>query len=196
MYTLERRLQGEGWQRIAGVDEVGRGPLAGPVVAAAVVLDPVDPIEGLADSKKLSPKKRDLLFLEIGKRALFVAVAGIGAREIERRNILQASLQAMARAVGRLGCPMDYLLIDGNKKIPVGVPQSAVVSGDATCASIAAASIFAKVIRDRLMARLDVRFPHYGFARHKGYPTRDHLAAIREHGPCFLHRRTFRGVTG
>lgn len=196
MYTLERRLQGEGWKRIAGVDEVGRGPLAGPVVAAAVVIDPEDPIEGLADSKKLTPKKRDSLFTEISARALFAAVAGVGAREIERRNILQASLHAMAMAVGRLGHPVDYLLIDGNKKIPVEVPQSAVVSGDATCASIAAASIFAKVVRDRLMERLDVRFPHYGFARHKGYPTRDHLAAIREHGPCVLHRRTFRGVAG
>jgi ribonuclease HII len=196
MYTLEQSLRSEGWRSVAGVDEVGRGPLAGPVVAAAVILDPGDPIAGLADSKKLTPKKRDSLFAEISERALSVAVAGVGAREIERINILQASRRARAPAAGRLDAPLDYLLIDGNKKIPFDAPQSAVVSGDSKCASIAAASIVAKVVRDHLMKRLDKRFPCYGFARHKGYPTRDHLAALREHGPCVLHRRTFRGVPG
>ena len=196
MYTLERRLRVEGFRSVAGVDEVGRGPLAGPVVAAAVVLDPEDPIEGLADSKKLSPRKREKLFLEIGERALSVALAALGARQIERVNILQASLRAMASAAGRLALPLDHLLVDGNRKVPLDMPQTAVVSGDSQCACIAAASIVAKVARDRLMARLDRHFPHYGFARHKGYPTRDHLKALREHGPCILHRRTFNGVPG
>lgn len=194
MYSMERRLAGEGRGLIAGTDEVGRGPLAGPVVAAAVVLDPDDPIEGLNDSKKLTPKKREFLFGQIQARARAVAIAAIGAREIERRNILQASLRAMAAAVGRLGVPVGHLLIDGNKKIPSGLPQSPIVSGDSKCACIAAASIIAKVARDRLMERFDRRFPQYGFARHKGYPTRAHLDALRSHGPCFLHRRTFNGV--
>jgi len=196
MYALERRLFSEGHRSVAGVDEAGRGPLAGPVVAAAVVLDPEDPIEGLADSKKLTPKRRESLLAEIEGRALSVAVAAVGARTIERINILQASLRAMATAVRRLDPPLDYLLIDGNKKIPLDMPQLAVVSGDSTCACIAAASIVAKVVRDRLMERFDRRFPVYGFARHKGYPTRAHLEAIRANGPCFLHRRTFRGVPG
>jgi ribonuclease HII len=196
MYSMETRLAGDGSGNIAGVDEAGRGPLAGPVVAAAVVLDASDPIEGLNDSKKLTPKKRDTLFQEIQERARTWAVAAIGAREIERMNILQASLRAMSTAVTRLGISPNHLLIDGNRKIPSGLPQSVVVSGDSKCACIAAASIVAKVVRDRLMARMDRRFPQYGFARHKGYPTRDHLDAIRRHGPCFLHRRTFQGVGG
>jgi ribonuclease HII len=151
MYALERRLLSGGHRSVAGVDEAGRGPLAGPVVAAAVVLDPEDPIEGLADSKKLTPKRRESLLAEIEGRALSVAVAAVGARAIERINILQASLRAMATAVRRLDPPLDYLLIDGNKKIPIDMPQLAVVSGDSTCACIAAASIVAKVVRDRLM---------------------------------------------
>ncbi|MFC1491486.1 ribonuclease HII [Nitrospinota bacterium] len=196
MYTLERRLLDEGRKSVAGVDEVGRGPLAGPVVAAAVVLDPADPIDGLADSKQLSPLKRGILFQEIGLRARSVAVAAASARQIERINILQASLRAMATAASRLCSPLDYLLVDGNRKVPLDVPQSAVISGDSQCACIAAASIVAKVVRDRLMERLDRYFPYYGFARHKGYPTRGHLQALRIHGPCVLHRRTFRGVPG
>lgn len=194
MYAMERRLAGLARENVAGVDEVGRGPLAGPVVAAAVVLEAGDPIEGLADSKKLTPRRRESLFQEIHQRARAVAFAAVSAREIERRNILQASLTAMAVAVGRLGIPVAHLLIDGNRRIPSPHLQSVVVSGDSKCACIAAASIVAKVIRDRLMERFDRRFPQYGFARHKGYPTRDHLEAIRTHGPCFLHRRTFNGV--
>lgn len=194
MYEMERRLAGEGRGLIAGTDEAGRGPLAGPVVAAAVILDPEDPIEGLNDSKKLTPKRRDFLFDQIQERARAVAIAAAGPRRIERENILRASLNAMAEAVARLGVPVGHLLIDGNKNVPSGVAQTPVVSGDSKCACIAAASIIAKVARDRLMERFDRRFPQYGFARHKGYPTRGHLDALRSHGPCFLHRRTFNGV--
>ncbi len=194
MYQFERRLRKEGRRSIAGIDEAGRGPLAGPVLAAAVVLDPDRPIEGLDDSKKLSPRRRGELFEIIGRRARAVAVSAAGPREIERTNILRASLRAMATAVARLAVPVDYLLIDGNQPLSLDLPQAPIVSGDSLCASIAAASIVAKVLRDRLMERLDRRFPHYGFARHKGYPTREHIAALRLHGPCHLHRRTYRGV--
>lgn len=194
MYAAEQRLLAQGLRSVAGVDEAGRGPLAGPVVAAAVVLDPGDPIEGLADSKKLTPGRREALFGEILSRARAVAASAAGPREIERRNILQASLWAMARAARRLALVPDHLLVDGNRRIPLALPQTPVVSGDALCACVAAASIVAKVLRDRLMVRLDRDFPAYGFVRHKGYPTREHLAALRARGPCRLHRRTFRGV--
>lgn len=196
MYAAEQRLMEQGLRSVAGVDEAGRGPLAGPVVAAAVVLDPGDPIEGLADSKKLTPGRREALFGEILSRARAVAASAAGPREIERRNILQASLWAMARAARRLALRPDHLLVDGNRPIPLALPQTPVVSGDALCACVAAASIVAKVLRDRLMVRLDREFPAYGFGRHKGYPTREHLEALRAHGPCRLHRRTFRGVPG
>ena len=194
MYQFERRLRKEGRRSIAGIDEAGRGPLAGPVLAAAVVLDPDRPIEGLDDSKKLSPRRRGELFEIIGWRARSVAVSAAGPREIERVNILRASLRAMATAVARLAVPVDYLLIDGNRPLSLDLPQASIVSGDSLCASIAAASIVAKVMRDRMMERLDRRFPYYGFARHKGYPTREHIAALRLHGPCRLHRRTYNGV--
>lgn len=196
MYAAEQGLMSEGFRSVAGVDEAGRGPLAGPVVAAAVVLEPEDPIEGLADSKKLSPGQRERLFGEILRRARAVAASAAGPREIERRNILQASLWAMARAARRLALRPDHLLVDGNRRVPLALPQTAVISGDARCACVAAASIVAKVLRDRLMDRLDGFFPHYGFVRHKGYPTPEHLTALRAHGPCRLHRRTFRGVAG
>jgi len=196
MYEAEQGLMAEGFRSVAGVDEAGRGPLAGPVVAAAVVLDPGDPIEGLADSKTLTPGRREALFGEILLRARAVAAAAAGPREIERRNILQASLWAMARAARRLALRPDHILVDGNRPLPLALPQTTVVSGDARCACVAAASIVAKVLRDRLMERLDGFFPRYGFLRHKGYPTREHLAALQAHGPCRLHRRTFRGVPG
>jgi len=195
MYAIEWGLLREGRGAVAGVDEAGRGPLAGPVVAAAVVLDPARPIEGLADSKMLSPQQREILLEEICWKALAVAVASSSPRQIERINILRASLQAMATAVGRLSVAADHLLVDGNRPIPLDIPQSPVVKGDSKCACIAAASIVAKVARDRLMERMDRRFPQYGFRRHKGYPTRAHLAALEAHGPCVIHRRTFRGVS-
>lgn len=194
MYSIELALAREGAQAVAGVDEAGRGSLAGPVVAAAVVLDPDDPICGLDDSKKLSPRRRETLLSEILARARAVALAAAGPREIERVNILQASLRAMVTAVGRLPCAPAHVLIDGNSAIPAPLPQTPLVGGDARCACIAAASVVAKVHRDRLMARMDGRFPGYGFRKHKGYPTQEHLAALERHGPCRIHRRTFRGV--
>ncbi len=194
MYSIERDLASEGVSCVAGVDEAGRGPLAGPVVAAAVVLDPERPIHGLDDSKKLTPGRREALLGEILASARAVGLAAVGPREIERVNILQASLCAMATAVTRLAVAPAHVLVDGNRRIPSRLPQTPLVKGDARCACIAAASVVAKVYRDRVMARMDARFPVYGFGRHKGYPTRDHLAALARHGPCRIHRRTFRGV--
>lgn len=194
MYSIERELASAGASPVAGVDEAGRGPLAGPVVAAAVVLDPENRVVGLDDSKKLSPRQREALLPEILAKAHAVALAAAGPREIERINILQASLRAMATAVEGLGLEPAHVLIDGNKRIPVPLPQTPLVKGDSRCACIAAASVVAKVYRDRVMARMDGRFPGYGFGKHKGYPTRDHLAALARYGPCRIHRRTFRGV--
>ncbi len=194
MYSIERELVGEGASPVAGVDEAGRGPLAGPVVAAAVVLDPENPVDGLADSKKLSARQREALLPEILAKARAVALAAAGPREIERINILQASLRAMATAVEGLGVAPAHVLVDGNRKIPINLPQTPLVKGDSRCACIAAASVVAKVYRDRVMARMEERFPVYGFGKHKGYPTREHLAALERFGPCRIHRRTFRGV--
>lgn len=194
MYSIERELAREGASPVAGVDEAGRGPLAGPVVAAAVVLDPGNPVAGLADSKELSPGQREALLPEILAKARAVALAAAGPREIERINILQASLRAMAAAVEGLGPTPAHVLVDGNRSIPIKLPQTPIVKGDSRCACIAAASVVAKVYRDRVMARMEERYPGYGFGRHKGYPTRDHLAALERYGPCRIHRRTFRGV--
>lgn len=194
MYAIECELASAGASPVAGVDEAGRGPLAGPVVAAAVVLDPENPVAGLDDSKKLSPRQREALLPEILAKARAVAIAAAGPREIERINILQASLRAMATAVEGLGLAPAHVLVDGNRKIPTALPQTPLVKGDSRCACIAAASVVAKVYRDRVMARMEERFPGYGFGRHKGYPTRDHLAALERYGPCRIHRRTFRGV--
>lgn len=178
--------------KIAGVDEAGRGPLVGSVVAAAVILDPENPIEGLNDSKKLSEKKREKLFAEIQEKALAWAVAEASAAEIDELNILQASLLAMRRAVERLGVQPEHVLVDGNK-IPQGLSVScdAVVGGDAIHPEISAASILAKVSRDREMAELDRQYPQFGFAKHKGYPTKAHFEAIAEHGVIAEHRRSF-----
>ena len=178
--------------KIAGVDEAGRGPLVGSVVAAAVILDPENPIEGLNDSKKLSEKKREKLFAEIQEKALAWAVAEASAAEIDEFNILQASLLAMRRAVEKLGVQPEHVLVDGNK-IPQGLSVScdAVVGGDAIHPEISAASILAKVSRDREMAELDRLYPQFGFAKHKGYPTKAHFEAIAEHGVIAEHRRSF-----
>ncbi len=179
---------------IAGVDEAGRGPLAGPVSAAAVILDPRRPIQGLADSKKLSPKRREALADEIRDRALAYAVAWASVEEIDTINILQASLLAMQRAVGALTIAPELVLVDGNRCPDLDIPARAVIGGDATEAAISAASILAKVARDRLMVKLDEQFPGYGFASHKGYPTRAHLEGLRRLGACPQHRRTFKPV--
>lgn len=179
---------------VAGVDEAGRGPLAGPVVAAAVILDPARPITGLNDSKKLSEKRRDALAPEIREKALAWAVAEASAEEIDQINILQATFLAMTRAVTALGRLPEKILVDGNKvprSLAVLCPAEAVVKGDGTYACIAAASILAKTHRDALMKALDRDYPVYGFAQHMGYPTAAHLEALQTHGPCTAHRRSF-----
>jgi ribonuclease HII len=179
---------------VAGVDEAGRGPLAGPVVAAAVILDELQPIKGLADSKRIGPVTRERLFDEIRARALACAIAEASADEIDRLNILQATLLAMRRAVEGLRLKPRRVLVDGNRAPALELPVRAIVKGDATVAAISAASILAKVHRDRLCVELDRTHPHYGFAAHKGYPTAEHLAALQAHGPCAAHRRSFAPV--
>lgn len=184
----------DGDTRVAGVDEAGRGPLAGPVVAAAVVLDPARPIEGLADSKVLSARQRLELEARIRAEALAVGVGQASVEEIDRLNILQATLLAMQRAVAALAVPPQRVLVDGNRLPQLAVPAQAVVRGDATVAAIAAASIVAKVVRDRWMDELHRQHPVYGFDRHRGYPTAQHLHALRMHGPTPWHRRSFAPV--
>ena len=179
---------------IAGVDEAGRGPLAGPVVAAAVILDPLNPIPGLNDSKKLSAKRRDALAVEIRAKALAWSVAEASVEEIDRINILQASLLAMRRAVEGLKIQPETALIDGNRCPQLACPAEAVVGGDGKVASIAAASILAKTVRDAGMLVLHAEYPMYGFDRHMGYPTALHLQALREHGPSPVHRRSYAPV--
>jgi ribonuclease HII len=179
---------------ICGVDEAGRGPLAGPVYAAAVVLDPARPIEGLADSKKLSARKRDRLALEIRDKAQAWAIASASVEEIDRLNILQATLLAMARAVSGLAVRPSEVLIDGNHCPQLSLPVRAIVRGDATVAQISAASILAKTARDAEMLVLHAQFPVYGFDRHFGYGTALHLAALHQHGPSDCHRRSFAPV--
>lgn len=177
---------------IAGTDEAGRGPLVGSVVAAAVILDPKNPIDGLNDSKKLTEKKREKLFIEIQEKALAWAIAESSAQEIDELNILQASLLAMRRAIEALNIQPEHVLIDGNKLIPqLSISAEAVIGGDAIHAEISAASILAKVTRDRQMVALDAQYPQFGFAQHKGYPTKAHFAAIAEHGVIAEHRRSF-----
>lgn len=177
---------------IAGVDEAGRGPLVGSVVAAAVILDPNNPIEGLNDSKKLTEKKREKLYLEIQEKALAWAIAEATHTEIDEFNILQATFLAMRRAVDALNISPEKVIVDGNQ-IPKGItiPCEAIVGGDASHAEISAASILAKVTRDRQMKELDGQYPDYGFAKHKGYPTKAHFEAIAEHGVIDEHRRSY-----
>jgi len=179
---------------VAGVDEAGRGPLVGPVVAAAVILDPRKPIAGLADSKTLSPRKRERLFHEILAKALCCSVAQASAEEIDQINILQATLLAMQRAVAGLRLPPKLVLVDGNRLPLLPMQAQAIVKGDATVAEISAASIVAKVHRDQWCAEFHARYPEYGFAQHKGYGTAEHLAALVAHGPCPEHRRSFAPV--
>lgn len=182
-------------RRIAGVDEAGRGPLAGPVVVAAVILDPLRPIAGLNDSKQLSEARRAALDVEIRTRALAFHVVEVGIEAIDRHNILQATLIGMREALCGLAIAPDEALVDGNK-LPKDLPcpARAIVDGDALVAEISAASILAKVHRDRLLVALDAEHPGYGFAAHKGYPTPEHLAALERLGPCAAHRRSFAPV--
>jgi ribonuclease HII len=188
---------GLGWDApglVAGVDEAGRGPLAGPVVAAAVILDELQPIRGLADSKALTARRRERLYDEIRARALCCSVAQASVEEIDRLNILQATLLAMRRAVDGLRLVPQRVVVDGNRVPVLPMPVAAVVQGDARVAAISAASILAKVTRDRWCVELHARFPQYGFDGHKGYPTSAHLAALRAHGPCPEHRRSYAPV--
>ncbi len=179
---------------VAGVDEAGRGPLAGPVVAAAVILDDLQPIQGLKDSKTLSERRRDALFDEIRAKALCCSIAEASVEEIDTLNILHATMLAMRRAVEGLRLLPAKVLVDGNRLPVLKVPGEAIVKGDARVSSISAASILAKVHRDRLCAELDAAHPEYGFATHKGYPTPEHLAALRRHGASPAHRRSFAPV--
>lgn len=191
-YDFENSLAERGFTAVCGIDEAGCGPLAGPVYAAAVILAPNDPIEGLNDSKKLTEKKREALFPEIQKRARAWAIASASAREIDEINILQARLLAMRRAVELLDIRPDYAMVDGNRdpKIP-GVPSLLIIGGDGKSASIGAASILAKVARDHTMLELDERYPQYLFKKHKGYPTKQHVEKLLEYGPCPEHRQSF-----
>jgi len=187
-------LPDSGMVLVCGVDEAGRGPLAGPVSAAAVILDEAHPIQGLADSKKLSEKKRDLLAPVIRERALTWCVAYASVEEIDQLNILQATLLAMRRAVEGLNVRPQHVLVDGLYCPDTGIPSEAITKGDSKVAEISAASILAKTARDELMLKLHDQYPHYGFAVHKGYPTAAHLAALREHGVTDVHRKSFRPV--
>ena len=192
--SFKPELLGPGWDKpglIAGVDEAGRGPLAGPVLAAAVILDDLHRIAGLADSKVLSPRRREKLFDQIRAHALCVSVGQASVEEIDALNILQATLLAMRRAVEGLRLPPHRVLVDGNRLPVLSMPARAIVKGDATVPAISAASIIAKVERDRLCAGLHERWPQYGFEGHKGYPTAEHLKALRTHGACPAHRRSF-----
>lgn len=191
---FEKLYQGQGYRRIAGIDEAGRGPLAGPVVAAAVIL----PEEGfplrLFDSKKIPSKKREELYGQILEKALGVGIGIVPPEEIDRINILQATLKAMVLAVERLPLTPDLILIDGRQRLPIPLPQRSLCKGDTMCNSIMAASIVAKVTRDGLMLEGHRRYPQYNFAKHKGYGTAEHRRAIERFGVCEFHRKTFRGV--
>ena len=191
-FELEKVFCEKGYTNICGVDEAGRGPLAGPVCAAAVILPKDCNIEGLNDSKKLSEKKRELLFDEIIKNAVSYSIAYGTLEEIEEYNILQATFLAMNRAINSLKVKADFALIDGNR-VPanIEIPCQAVVKGDSKSCSIAAASILAKVTRDRLLLEYDQKYPQYGFCKHKGYGTRDHYNAIEKYGICEIHRKSF-----
>lgn len=194
-FLPEWALYKKGYRYLAGVDEVGRGPLAGPVMAAAVVLPPYCEITGLADSKRITPLKRERLYAEIFKVALSVGIGRIDQAEIDRINILNASLKAMAIAVSNLNCPVDYVLIDGTFPIATDITQMTLKKGDSISKLIAAASVVAKVTRDKIMEEYHDQYPLYNFTRNKGYGTRAHLDAIKRYGHSPLHRKTFKGVT-
>jgi ribonuclease HII len=191
MYQIERKLLAVGYRRIAGVDEVGRGPLAGPVVAAAAIIPPGTFIAKLNDSKKLTAQQREAVYGQIVELKIPYGLGQASVQEIDRMNILKASRLAMIRAVRNLPIQPDYLLIDGQAWPGIGLQHRGVVGGDALSLSIAAASVIAKVTRDRLMIDLDQAFPGYGFAKHKGYPTPQHYAALARYGPSLIHRQSF-----
>lgn len=190
-YSFERAAHEAGYRVVCGIDEAGRGPLSGPVVAAACVLDPSVEIAGLNDSKKLSPAKRELLFERITESALDFAIGMASPEEIDSLNILNATMLAMRRAIAGLKIAADFALVDGNCTRDFPIPARAIVKGDALSCSISAASILAKVTRDRLCLEDEKNYPQYGFAKHKGYGTAEHIAALKQYGPCPIHRKTF-----
>jgi ribonuclease HII len=200
LFEHESAFDYQAFQRVypgilyAGVDEVGRGPIAGPVVAAAVILDPARPVQGLADSKKLSEKKREALYAQIKENALSFAIAHATVEEIDQLNILHASMLAMKRAIEMLSPAAEFALVDGNRCPGLSIPSQAVIKGDSKVACISAASILAKVTRDREMVELDKLYPGYGLAKHKGYPTQAHLDALSKNGLNPLYRRSFAPV--
>ena len=190
-FEFEEKLYARGYTAVCGCDEAGRGPLCGPVVAAAVILPSGLVIDGLNDSKKLTEKKREALFEVIKEKAVAYAIAEASPEEIDDINILNASMLAMCRAVEALSVPADFALIDGNCSRGFKIPTETVVKGDSKSYSIAAASILAKVTRDRQCIELDKQYPEYGIAKHKGYPTKEHMDAVRQHGPAPIYRKSF-----
>jgi ribonuclease HII len=194
LWLFETKSFAKGFSKIAGIDEAGRGPLAGPVVSAAVILPAAFSVSGIYDSKKLTPQKRSYLYEMIYEHAISIGIGIVDSIEIDRINILQAALLSMAISVDNLKPQPDYLLIDGQFRISSNLPQEPIIRGDSLSISIAAASIVAKVTRDRLMERYHIDYPEFGFARHKGYPTKAHKEVIKKSGPCPIHRRSFRGV--
>jgi len=194
LWAYEMEASNNGYARIAGIDEAGRGPIAGPVVSAAVILPLSSPIEGVTDSKQLTPKRRNFLYDKIYEHAVSIGIGIVDPPEIIRLNILYASLLSMKMSVQNLMPQPDFLLIDGIFQIPYDLPQKAISKGDCLSISIAAASIVAKVTRDRLMGKYHCEYPEYGFDRHKGYPTKEHKEAVRRLGCCPIHRKSFKGV--
>ncbi|MBI3585204.1 MAG: ribonuclease HII [Nitrospinae bacterium] len=193
---FDTEFSSQGYRFIAGIDEAGRGPLAGPVVASAVIFPPNISIDGVDDSKKLSPEKREILFKIIKEKALSVGIGIISSKVIDEMNILEATKEAMLKAVENLTITPDLIIIDGITPIKSSIKQLTIKKGDSLSQSIAAASIIAKVTRDRLMLDYDEKYPKYLFAKHKGYGTKDHLERIKEFGPCEIHRNSFKGVYG
>lgn len=191
MLEYERKLYNEGYEYICGIDEAGRGPLCGPVVAAAVILKKDDHIEGVNDSKKLSEKKREMLFEIIKERAVAYSVGIVDEKTIDEINILEATRLAMKKAVEGLKVKAEYALVDAEKKVPISIPYTPIIKGDQLSESIAAASIIAKVTRDHMVLELDGKYPEYNFKKNKGYGTREHTDAIIKYGLCDAHRRSF-----
>jgi len=193
LHKYEHELNDQGIEYIAGIDEVGRGPLVGPVVCACVVLPKDFELLGLTDSKKLSPKKRDLFYDIIKDQALGIGIGVIDEKRIDKINIYQATKEGMIAALNQVGCKVEHVLIDA-MKLDISIPSTSIIKGDAKSISIAAASVIAKVTRDRMMEELDLKYPMYGFKRHKGYPTKEHLKAIDEYGIIENHRRSYKPV--
>ena len=194
MLEYEKKYWAMGQKLVAGIDEAGRGPLAGPVYAACVVFEPGVVIEGINDSKKLSEKKREQLFDVIKEKALYYSIVSVDEKEIDRINILEATFKAFRESLNALPVMPDVALIDGNRAKEIPTEYETIVKGDSKSQSVAAASILAKVARDRFVMELDQKYPEYGFKKHKGYPTKDHYAAIEKFGPSPVHRLTFKGV--